>query len=936
MAVEICVKAAAGHPNILGDCPFCQRVLLTLEAKNVPYALHLIDTSNKPQWFLDINPEGKVPVIKLDDKWVADSDVIVGLIEEKFPDPPLSTPPEHATVGSKIMPAFIKFLKSKDPDDGSEQALIEQLKALDDHLKAHGPYIAGEKITAVDFSLAPKLYHLEITLGHFKGWSVPEDLTHFHNYMKLLFSHEAFEKTRAGKEHVVAGWAPKFHFRFDPYEVCSGYFVQSLVHCVKFAILSLEQYIALEPWLDAVWLFARVDTGQVFFRLHGSFRSKESEEGILDESLVILESAPRSLLSLTFICSSSLRDVAAAAATVAAQIHSPRAVTGITFLVLYCNKTLVHQEPPRFINGPDGEQHFSASSIRRKNFLIKMIAAISWVPKGVTKSVPAVAEPPYKEEIDEILESSAFNVDREDGDYEDDDGDMDVDAVKLADEVAHASAAAEVLGKASNDITDALRELDMENYDNEDDGIELFSKGLGDSYYPSNDMDPYLKDNDDNDSEEEEDMTIKADDAVIICARNEDDVSQLEVYILEEMEDGAPNLYVHHDIIVSAFPLCAAWLDCPIKGGERGNFIAVGSMEPSIEIWDLDIIDEVQPCVVLGGVADKKKKRKKKSIKYKVDSHTDSVLGLAWNREFRNILASASADKLVKIWDIATGKCNVTMENHTDKVQAVGWSHHAPQVLLSGSFDHSVVMKDVRKPSDSGYKWLVTADVESLAWDPHTPHSFVVSLENGMVQGFDIRAACSNPASELKPSFTVHAHDKAVCSISYNPSAPNLLASGSTDKMVKLWDLSNNQPSCVSSRNPKAGAIFSISFSEDSPFLLAIGGSKGKLELWDTLSDVAVARRYSSYNAKNKSRLSSNFDPVSTSMERSPALIAVTGCVKCGDTARHGGGWMSIQPAFSCNLNPVSCKLPKVPFMTSKAMSCDTFATQLPFAVATS
>ncbi|KAK4592107.1 hypothetical protein RGQ29_016558 [Quercus rubra] len=31
-------------------------------------------------------------------------------------------------------------------------------------------------------------------------------------------------------------------------------------------------------------------------------------------------------------------------------------------------------------------------------------------------------------------------------------------------------------------------------------------------------------------------------------------------------------------------------------------------------------------------------------------------------------------------------------------------------------------------PEHSGYKWLVTADVESLAWDSHTEHSFVVKL----------------------------------------------------------------------------------------------------------------------------------------------------------------------------------------------------------------
>ena len=39
--------------------------------------------------------------------------------------------------GSKIFPAFVKFLKSKDGSDGSEKALLDELQALDDHLKAH-------------------------------------------------------------------------------------------------------------------------------------------------------------------------------------------------------------------------------------------------------------------------------------------------------------------------------------------------------------------------------------------------------------------------------------------------------------------------------------------------------------------------------------------------------------------------------------------------------------------------------------------------------------------------------------------------------------------------------------------------------------------------------------------------------------------------------
>lgn len=48
--------------------------------------------------FLDANPEGKVPVIKNEGKFVADSDVITQILEEKFPEPSLKTPEDKASV----------------------------------------------------------------------------------------------------------------------------------------------------------------------------------------------------------------------------------------------------------------------------------------------------------------------------------------------------------------------------------------------------------------------------------------------------------------------------------------------------------------------------------------------------------------------------------------------------------------------------------------------------------------------------------------------------------------------------------------------------------------------------------------------------------------------------------------------------------------------
>uniref|UniRef100_A0A0E0AA35 Uncharacterized protein n=1 Tax=Oryza glumipatula TaxID=40148 RepID=A0A0E0AA35_9ORYZ len=74
-------------------------------------------------------------------------------------------------------------------------------------------------------------------------------------------------------------------------------------------------------------------------------------------------------------------------------------------------------------------------------------------------------------------------------------------------------------------IADGLRELDMENYDEEDGGFKNLYSGSSDLYYPSNDMDPYLKNknnglDEDEDDEEIEDKTVKPTDSMIVTAHS--------------------------------------------------------------------------------------------------------------------------------------------------------------------------------------------------------------------------------------------------------------------------------------------------------------------------------------------------------------------------------------------------------------------------------
>ena len=535
-----------------------------------------------------------------------------------------------------------------------------------------------------------------------------------------------------------------------------------------------------------------------------------------------------------------------------------------------------------------------------------MISAIAWLPLGVAAENPQKAEAPEEElaELaalaekrgdlgamrraadhgedgsddeweemgsDELAEMEAENA----SDDSEDDAEDDPDAGKKAAKRAAAVAAA-AHGGASIDA--AMAELDMDKYDDEDDAdvnaARLFGGGRA-TFHDTNDEDPYMTVKDEEDEEDEDypdDFTVRGTDLVMLAARTDDDVSHLEVYVYEEpvlngTDEG--NLYCHHDLLLPAFPLCMSWMDCPTDGREgRANRVAVGTMYPGIEIWDLDVIDAVEPVATLGGYEDddirggggsededeedaprkggkkaskkagKKKasRERKKKPALKTDGHSDAVLGLSWNAQYRNVLASASADHTVRVWDISTQKTQHVLRHHDGKVQAAEWNPAEPTVLLSGGFDRRACVVDVRAPEKAAMAWDVHADVECAVWNLNEPTSMLVSNESGAVLCLDTRKGAGSA-----PVFTLEAHERATTSLSLCLGAPALLLTCSTDKMLKLWDIAGGKPSLVATNNPQIGAVFSAGFAPSVPYLVGCAGSKGEVAVWDILADAAVA-----------------------------------------------------------------------------------------------
>jgi glutathione S-transferase len=206
--------------------PFCRKIRLVLAEKKIEVELVEEPTWERRMDFLRMNPAGQVPVLKIDDLVLADSQAIFVYVEETSPEPPLLPRNPALRAEARRIAAWFddkfhnevtanllyervnkKLAKSGYPDSEKIKAGTRNVKYHLDYigwLMDHRRWLAGDMLTIADFAAAAQLSCLDYVSD--VDWTRNVGV---HEWYAKIKSRPAFRSILAD---LVPGFTPPQHY----------------------------------------------------------------------------------------------------------------------------------------------------------------------------------------------------------------------------------------------------------------------------------------------------------------------------------------------------------------------------------------------------------------------------------------------------------------------------------------------------------------------------------------------------------------------------------------------------------------------------------------------------------------------------------------------------------------------------------------------------
>lgn len=178
----------------------------------------------------------------------------------------------------------------------------------------------------------------------------------------------------------------------------------------------------------------------------------------------------------------------------------------------------------------------------------------------------------------------------------------------------------------------------------------------------------------------------------------------------------------------------------------------------------------------------------------RLKGHTTEGYGLSWSPFREGHLLSGSDDAAICLWDVGQapkGKGELEAKTlyrqaHMGVVEDVAWHSKHEHMFGSVGDDKRLLLWDIRKPPDGATLHAIdahTAEVNCIAFNPFNEWVLATGSADKTVALFDIR----NLGTRLH---TLENHTEEVFQIGWAPHSETILASCGADRRLMVWDLS--------------------------------------------------------------------------------------------------------------------------------------------------
>ncbi|XP_028932930.1 WD repeat-containing protein 17 isoform X1 [Ornithorhynchus anatinus] len=201
------------------------------------------------------------------------------------------------------------------------------------------------------------------------------------------------------------------------------------------------------------------------------------------------------------------------------------------------------------------------------------------------------------------------------------------------------------------------------------------------------------------------------------------------------------------------------------------------------------------------------------------------IYSLSWAPGDLNCIAGATSRNGAFIWDIQKGKMITRFTEHgKNGIFCISWSHKDSKRIATCSGDGFCIIRTI--DGKILHKYKHPAAVFGCDWSQNNKDMLATGCEDKNVRVYYLATSSAEPLKVFS------GHTAKVFHVRWSPLREGILCSGSDDGTVRIWDYT--QDACISVLTGHTAPVRGLLWNSEIPYLLISGSWDYTIRVWDS------------------------------------------------------------------------------------------------------